>query len=118
MKKMTVLTVCLLLASSHTFAADQTNRGNSQHSVQVHGESLSFYYNNARAKEVFLASATDHFNFHPAIKGVDDSWKVTIPLSKEFSYFYIVDGEITIPDCSNTVLDDFGTKNCLYVSAL
>jgi hypothetical protein len=118
MKKMTFLTACMLLASSHTFAAAHTNKGNSQHSVQVHGESLTFYYNNAQAKQVFFASATDYFSYHPAIKGVGDSWKVTIPLSKEFSYFYIVDGEITIPDCSNTVLDDFGTKNCLYVSVL
>lgn len=89
-----------------------------QHSVQVHDDSLSFYYHNTKAKEIFFASSADHFTYHPAIKEVGDRWKVTIQMSKEFSYFYIVDGEITIPDCSDTVLDDFGKKNCLYVSAM
>lgn len=89
-----------------------------QHSVQVHDDSLSFYYNDAKAKEVLLASSADHFTYHPAIKGPGDVWQVTIPRNKEFSYFYIVDGEVTVPECSNTVLDDFGTKNCLYVSAM
>jgi hypothetical protein len=89
-----------------------------QHSVQVHDDSLSFYYNDTKAKEVFLASSADHFTYHPAIKGSGDVWQVTISLNKEFSYFYIVDGKVTIPDCPNTVLDDFGTKNCFYVSAL
>ncbi|MDD3815814.1 MAG: hypothetical protein PHZ02_14365 [Desulfocapsaceae bacterium] len=89
-----------------------------QHSVQVHDDSVSFYYNDAKAKEIFFASSTDHFTYHPATKGSGDVWQVTIPLSKEFSYFYIVDGKVTVPDCPNTVLDDFGTKNCLYVSVM
>jgi len=85
------------------------------HSVQVHDDKLSFYYHNAKAEKVLFASSTDHFNYQPAIKGPGDVWQVTVPLNKEFSYFYIVDGEITLPDCPNTVLDDFGAKNCLYL---
>lgn len=86
--------------------------------VQVNGDSLSFYYNDAKAKEIFFASSIDHFYCHPASKGPDDLWEVTVPLNKEFVYFYIVDGEVTLPDCPNTVFDDFGTKNCLYVSGM
>lgn len=89
-----------------------------QHSVQVDEDSLSFYYNDAKAKEIFFASSADHFTYHPAIKERGDVWQVTVPLSKEFSYFYIVDGKVTVPDCPNTVLDDFGEKNCLYASVM
>ncbi len=86
-----------------------------QHSVHVHDDSLSFYYNDAKAKEIFFSSSADHFTYHRTIKGSGDVWQVTIPLTKEFSYFYIVDGKVTVPDCPHTVLDDFGTKNCLYI---
>ena len=89
-----------------------------QHSVEVNNDSLSFYYNDAKAKEIFFASSIDQFHNHPASKGPGDMWQVTVPLHKEFVYFYIVDGKVTMPDCPNTVLDDFGTKNCLYVSEM
>lgn len=87
-------------------------------SVEVNGDSLSFYYCDGNAKEIFFASSVDHFYCHPATKGPEDVWQVTVPLREEFTYFYIVDGEVTLPDCPNTVLDDFGTKNCLYVSTM
>lgn len=86
-----------------------------QHSVEINNESLSFYYSDAEAKEIFFASSIDQFHSHPARKESGDTWKVTVPLNKEFVYFYIVDGKVTMPDCPNTVLDDFGTQNCLYV---
>ncbi len=86
-----------------------------QHSVEVNNDSLSFYYSDAEAKEILFASSIDQFHSRPASKESGDMWKVTVPLNKEFVYFYIVDGKVTMPDCPNTVLDDFGTKNCLYV---
>jgi hypothetical protein len=89
-----------------------------QHSIQVHDDSLSLYYDDAKAKEVFFASSADHFTYHPAIKDSGDIWQVTVPLKKEFTYFYIVDGKVVMPDCPNTVFDDFGTKNCLFVSGM
>ena len=87
-----------------------------QHSVEVTNGSLSFYYSDPGAKEIFFASSVDHFHSHPAVRGTGGIWRVTVPLNKEFVYFYIVDGKITVPDCPNTVLDDFGAKNCIYVS--
>jgi hypothetical protein len=86
-----------------------------QHSVQVNDDSLSFYYSDEKAKEVFFVSSADHFHYHPAIKGANNIWHVTVPLNKEFTYFYIVDGKISIPDCPHSVLDDFGSRNCLYI---
>jgi len=118
MKRITVLTGCILFVSSHVFAADQPKNGITQHSVQVHNNSLSFYYNDAKAKEILFSSSANHFNCQPAMKGPGNVWQVTVPLNKEFSYFYIVDGETTLPDCINTELDDFGAKNCLYLSSM
>ncbi len=89
-----------------------------QHSVQVNENSLTFYYLDDKAKEIFFASSADHFQYHPAVKGSDNVWQVTVPLNKEFTYFYIVDGKVTVPDCQNVVLDDFGSKNCLYTFGL
>jgi hypothetical protein len=86
-----------------------------QHSVQANGNSLTLYLNDAKAKEISFASSADNFRYHPATKGPRNVWHVTIPLQKEFAYFYIVDGVVTVPDCPNTILDDFGSKDCLYV---
>ena len=89
-----------------------------QHSVQVNDDTLSFYYRDSTAKEIFFAGSQDHFRSHPAIKGSDNIWQVEVPLKTELTYFYIVDGVVTVPDCPNTVLGDFGSKNCLYVSGM
>ena len=89
-----------------------------KYSVQVNGDSISFYYCDGEAKEIYFATSVDHFFCHPATKGPEGVWQVTVPLHEEFTYFYIVDGEVALPDCPNTVLDDFGTKNCLYVSTM
>ena len=89
-----------------------------QHSVQVNDDTLSFYYRDSTAKEIFFAGSQDHFHSHSAINGSDNIWQVEVPLKTELTYFYIVDGVVTVPDCPNTVLDDFGSKNCLYVSGM
>lgn len=89
-----------------------------QHSVKITGNSLTLYYKDANAKKIFFASSIDHFHLHPASKGSRHVWQVTVPLHNEFSYFYVVDDVITIPDCTNTVLDDFGSKNCLHINMM
>lgn len=89
-----------------------------EHSVQINDDTLSFYYRDGTAKEILFAGSHDHFNTHPAIKGSDSIWQMTVPLKKEITYFYIVDGVVTVPNCQNTVLDDYGSKNCLYVPGM
>jgi hypothetical protein len=43
-------------------------------------------------------------------------WTVSVPVREEISYFYIVDGAVTLPEkCRYTEQDDFGSRNCLYV---
>ena len=89
-----------------------------QHSIQTTGDSLTLFFKDATAKEIYFASSVDNFRYQPALKGLRNVWRVTVPQQKEFAYFYIVDGIVTMPDCPNTVLDDFGSRNCLYVPDL
>lgn len=89
-----------------------------KHYIQEHDESIALYYDYTGAEEILFASSIDRFQFHPAIKVKGDTWEVIVPKEKEFSYFYLVDKIITLPDCQFTILDDFGAKNCLFVSEL
>ena len=89
-----------------------------QHLVKVHGDSLTFYYRDAQAKEIIFASSQDNYQYHHATRGPKNIWQVTVPLQNEFTYFYIVDGVVILPECPDTVLDDFGSKNCLYSNTM
>jgi len=89
-----------------------------QSHVRAQGDTLVFSYTDATAHEIMFASSIDQYQYHPAIKSKHGRWEVTVPLRNEFTYFYIVDGKITLPDCPITVTDDFGGRNCLYVHPL
>ena len=58
-----------------------------QHSVQINDDSLEFYYRDAGAKEISFVSSMDHFHYHPAIKGGDNIWQVTVSLKKGIHLF-------------------------------
>lgn len=87
-----------------------------QHSIQVHDQSITLYYQNNDAKEVLFASSIDQFRFHRASKVAGGVWEVIVPREEEFSYFYLVDKILLLPDCQSKILDDFGAKNCLFAS--
>ncbi len=87
-----------------------------KHSIQLHEDSISLYYQNKEAEEVLFASSIDQYRLHPASRREGGTWEVVVPRAKEFSYFYLVDKTLTIPDCQAKVLDDFGAKNCLFIS--
>jgi len=89
-----------------------------QQYVEAKDDSLSFYYTDGNAEKILFVSSIDRYQPQPAQKVNKDVWKVTVPLTLEFDYFYLVDGVPTLPDCPYTVLDDFGGKNCLYVYGL
>jgi len=86
-----------------------------KHYFELEGNSVSFYYRDAGAHEVLFASSLDNFTYHAATRIKKDLWKISIPSGEGFSYFYRVDGIITIPDCPFTENDDFGARNCLYL---
>jgi hypothetical protein len=68
--------------------------------------------------EVLFASSQDNFKLLAAREDRNHLWEVSVPAEKEFAYFYVVDGVITLPDCTYTENDDFGAKNCLYIAGM
>ncbi|MBN1829845.1 MAG: hypothetical protein JW884_11985 [Deltaproteobacteria bacterium] len=71
------------------------------------------YLKMPEAKSVLFACSLDRFT--PRKAALRDSfWEVDVPAGRSFSYFYIVDGEIYTPPCSQKERDDFGSLNCLY----
>lgn len=88
--------------------------GCAQHTIKTTDTSLIFQYRDDRATEIFLATSLDNFQYHSASKKIGGQWVVRLPLEGEFTYFYIVDGQVRLPHCPETVLDDFGSKNCFY----
>jgi hypothetical protein len=76
---------------------------------------VSFYLSHPKAAEVLLACSLDRFQPHPAERNRDGTWQVAIDAPRDFRYFYLVDGEVVVPECRLSETDDFGAKNCLYV---
>lgn len=89
-----------------------------KHYYTVNDDSIHLYYQDKEARQVLFASSIDHFALHSAAETNDSLWEISVPLQEEFAYFYIVDGAVTLPECSLKQLDDFGSKNCLYVKGM
>lgn len=89
-----------------------------KHYSQIQGDSIALYLEDNGAKKVFFASSHDHYKLHPAKRTESNIWKIIVPLKKEFSYFYLVDEILTLPECELTVLDDFGSRNCFFAADL
>jgi hypothetical protein len=67
------------------------------------------------AESVYLRSSLDGFKLHPAEESERGTWRVELPSTAEFKYFYLVDGVVTVPDCRFKEKDDFGGENCIFV---
>ena len=65
------------------------------------------------AGEVFFASSLDGFSLHPAAKGKDGRWRISVTAKTEFRYFFLVDGKQVLPPCRMKEADDFGFYNCI-----
>ena len=89
-----------------------------KHYVQVHENTIVLYSSYPDAAEVLFASSIDRYRLHRAHRLSDDFWEVVVPREHSFSYFYLVDEQLTLPDCRFTVYDDFGARNCLYEQGL
>lgn len=85
------------------------------HYTQEEADVVKLYYKNPGAKKVYFASSIDRYRYHPAQTEDNEIWVVTVRAKRDFSYFYIVDGTVALPDCPLMVRDDFGSYNCLYL---
>ena len=69
------------------------------------------------AREVKFASSLDQFQLRDGMKE-NGKWSWKLKKDREFTFFFIVDGEVAVPDCELTAADDFGLRNCIYVPGL
>jgi hypothetical protein len=93
-------------------------QGCAHHNLKVVGDTTTLTLISPRSENVQLACSLDGFVLHPARKLDDSTWEVQLPSASEFSYFYLVDGKVFVPKCAYTELDDFGSRNCMYVPGM
>lgn len=86
-----------------------------KHYYKEQGDEVVFYYKDADAREVLFASSLNNYKFLAARENKNHLWEVSVPGKEGFTYFYVIDGVIALPDCTFTENDDFGSKNCLYI---
>lgn len=107
------LTPSLLLLSALT-----TSGCFAQHTVTQMDNEVELYYWLPDARYVFCVTSATDFKRQEAVSDGKGGWLCKIEASAEFSYFFIVDGRNTIPDCTITSRDDFGGDNCIYEPSL
>lgn len=88
--------------------------GCASHYIRQDDGRLDFYLHCSGAREVSLATSLDGFTPHPARRTGVDQWVVSIEESRDFSYFYLVEGRVLRPECNMIEQDDLGRTNCVY----
>lgn len=88
------------------------------HHLQVEGKRVKLYLRAPAAREVLFASSLDGYRPHPACREGRSRWVVSMPSGKKFSYFYLVDGNVLVPECPCREQDGFGSENCVYAPEL
>jgi hypothetical protein len=88
--------------------------GCASHYIRQDNGHTDFYLRLPEAHAVALATSLDGFARRPARRASADIWVVSVATAREFSYFYLVDGKVLIPECRMIEQDDFGGTNCVY----
>jgi len=70
------------------------------------------------AQSVVLVVSSDPFQEVPARREPSGTWKATLSRNGEFSYFFLVDGAVFLPECPLKEKDDFGSVNCVFSSSV
>lgn len=84
------------------------------HYSVANNENVELFLSAPDAKSVVLVISGNHFRKIEAVRSSSDIWKTTLMGSKEFRYFYLVDGRMYLPDCKFREKDDFGSDNCVF----
>lgn len=85
---------------------------------KIVNQELHIYLKNKEAEEVYLHTSIDEYAPREISKDESGLWVATLPADAEFKYFYVIDGEVFIPECSMKEKDDFGSMNCVYIPLL
>ena len=84
------------------------------HYSGLSGDEVKLFLEFPAAETVLFASSADDFQVRPAHRDRGGRWLVEGLKNEEFAYFYVVDGELFVPECRYSQQDDFGTTNCIY----
>ena len=88
--------------------------GCSTHYYEVQGNNIDIYLKQENAREVHFVASLNHFRPRPSLRLDGDTWVNRVKAGSEFRYFYIIDGEVFLPDCKYKENDDFGSQNCIF----
>ena len=89
--------------------------GSGAHYYSVRGDTVIFYLEKPKARNVYFAHSRDGYKLHRIEAANPGTWEVAMTAESEFSYFYVIDGNVFIPACEFRETDDFGSENCIFV---
>ena len=101
-----MMTVALLCAGCAT------------HYYKMDADRVNLYLRMPEAKIVQFSTSLDEFTPYRTEQLESGIWAVAVPATREFTYFYKVDGSIYLPDCKLREKDDFGDENCVFMPDL
>jgi hypothetical protein len=92
--------------------------GCATHYYEMNADRVNLYLRMPEAKIVYVSTSLDEFALYPTKKLGTGIWEVAVPATREFTYFYKVDGNIYLPDCKLREKDDFGDENCIFIPGM
>ncbi|MRR14577.1 hypothetical protein EG833_03950 [archaeon] len=92
--------------------------GCARHYYRVSEGGLDIFLKAPEAETVFFSSSLDGYVSLPADRADRTTWVVRMPQDREFRYFYIIDGAVTVPECACREYDEFGSENCIYIPGM
>ncbi|MGC9325256.1 MAG: hypothetical protein ACP5G0_10970 [Desulfomonilia bacterium] len=92
--------------------------GCAHHSFRIEPDGVHLFLRIPDAQRVSVASSLDGFTLHEAVQAGRSTWEVVLPGGKEFTYFYIVDGKVYLPECLYRECDGYGSYNCVYIPGM
>ena len=66
------------------------------------------------ARQVTFACSCKRFTPQPVVQKSAGTWSVRVHSDGDFSYFFIVDGRVRLPNCALKQQDDFGDQSCIF----
>jgi hypothetical protein len=92
--------------------------GCATHYYKMNADKVNLYLRMPEAKIVYFSTSLDEFTLYRTKKLASGIWEVAVPATREFSYFYKVDGNFFLPDCKLREKDDFGDENCIFIPGM
>lgn len=84
------------------------------HYYRNEADTVRIYLKAPQARQVEMMASFNGFAPLHAERTMCGDWMVAVPNDSSFTYFYRIDGQVSIPDCNIREQDDFGQFNCLF----